>query len=186
MNVDDLSYTDYSLLYVKSDISLEPYQYWYMNITRISFIHSYYFIDGHETSIKLPEIHPAICSSSIQPIFAYPSYTWQVAEYSILYPTQLGFSQCTIEPALPDGLMIDYYSCAISGIPTQAPFQHEYTITSGHGSEYHTTFTLSILSCPTNPIEIEREFIVVLLILVMKVLLLLMKIIIQFGQKQLQ
>ena len=115
-------------------------------------------LDGHEDSIKLPEVHPAICSSSIQPIFAYPSYTWQVAEYSIIYPTQLGFSQCSIEPALPTGLMIDYYSCTISGIPTQAPFQHEYTITSGHWSEYHTTFTLSILSCPTNPIEIERVY----------------------------
>lgn len=42
MNIDDLSYIDYSLLYVKSDISLTPYQYWYMNITRIFF--SFFFI----------------------------------------------------------------------------------------------------------------------------------------------
>ena len=85
-------------------------------------------LDGHEDSIKLPEVHPAICSSTIQPIFAYPSYTWQVAKYSIIYPTQLAFSQCSIEPALPTGLMIDYYSCTISGIPTQAPFQHEESV----------------------------------------------------------
>ena len=71
------------------------------------------------------------------------------SETQPVYPTWNYYSNFTVSPALPAGLLLDFYTGMISGVATELSEERTYTITAQKvgGDSTTTTVTLSVVPC---------------------------------------
>ena len=71
------------------------------------------------------------------------------SETQPVYPTWNYYSNFTVSPALPAGLLLDFYTGMISGVATELSEERTYTITAQKvgGGNTTTTVTLSVVPC---------------------------------------
>ncbi|KAK8801587.1 hypothetical protein WA171_004727 [Blastocystis sp. BT1] len=104
------------------DLVSLPHRYPLLRFT----VHSSY---GDYT--ELPEFQFLVCNRSVSSI-EYPETEYSFYkdyEQISISPIQYGFSDCSIQPSLPDGMSIDPNTCIISGVSHSLGSQ-QYTVTS--------------------------------------------------------
>ena len=71
------------------------------------------------------------------------------SETQPVYPTWNYYSNFTVSPALPAGLLLDFYTGMMSGVATELSEERTYTITAQKvgGDSTTTTVTLSVVPC---------------------------------------
>ena len=71
------------------------------------------------------------------------------SEAQPVYPTWNYYSNFTVSPTLPAGLLLDFYTGMISGVATELSEERTYTITAQKygGDSTTTTVTLSVVPC---------------------------------------
>ena len=71
------------------------------------------------------------------------------SETQPVYPTWNYYANFTVSPALPAGLLLDFYTGMISGVATELSEERTYTITAQKvgGDSTTTTVTLSVVPC---------------------------------------
>ena len=71
------------------------------------------------------------------------------SETQPVYPTWNYYSNFTVSPTLPAGLLLDFYTGMISGVATELSEERTYTITAQKygGDSTTTTVTLSVVPC---------------------------------------
>lgn len=70
-------------------------------------------------------------------------------------PVLEGLSGCTVTPALPEGIVLNNNTCAITGISSSIQSATTYTITSG---SLTGTITITLRACEGGVIKVERVY----------------------------
>ena len=112
------------------------------------------------TSVYLTEIHPLVCNVPSPTTIEFPQteYTYIVNYQEVdIAPVVTEFSNCTLSPALPEGVTFNSATCSISGIPTSAVSGVTYTMVSVMGG-ISGTFTLTTTVCTGTMVEIIRTY----------------------------
>lgn len=117
---------------------------------------------GTDSDLYLYEMMPSICNLQAPTTITFPeaSYTYyKNLEDVLIEPSLFGFSQCTIQPALPQGLTLDADTCTISGIATEAKAQTTYTVTAAVSTpSISGTLVLTINECSGSVIRLMRTY----------------------------
>lgn len=117
---------------------------------------------GTDSDLYLYEMMPSVCNLQAPTSISFPetSYTYyKNLEDVLIEPTIYGFSQCTIQPALPQGLTLDADTCTISGIATEASAQTTYTVTSAVSTpSISGTLVMTINECSGSVIRLLRTY----------------------------
>ena len=76
----------------------------------------------------------------------------------MIAPKYDGFVQCTVSPPLPNGLNLNYQTCAITGTPRAPQQETVYTITATKPTSTSTTIKITVTTCEKTILEIRRTY----------------------------
>ena len=106
---------------------------------------------GTTSNLIIYEYTPSICSVQSPPSIVFPqrSYSfYKNVETVHIEPVIFGFTECTVQLALPQGLTLDPDTCIISGTALESRAETTYTITSAVESfSISGTIILAINEC---------------------------------------
>ncbi|KAK8790590.1 hypothetical protein WA171_002112 [Blastocystis sp. BT1] len=133
------------------DLVSLPHRYPLLRFT----VHSSY---GDYT--ELPEFQFLVCNRSVSSI-EYPETEYSFYkdyEQISISPIQYGFSDCSIQPSLPDGMSIDPNTCIISGVSHSLGSQ-QYTVTSTMVTPpIQSILNLTFIQCYGSVYKIIRNY----------------------------
>ena len=117
---------------------------------------------GTDSELEMYEMMPSICNLQNPTSITFPEQSYSFyknLEDVNIQPTVSGFSQCTIQPNLPQGLTLDPDTCTISGTATEGKAQTTYTITSAVATpSISGTLVLTINECSGSVIRLLRTY----------------------------
>ena len=117
---------------------------------------------GTASNLIIYEYMPSICSVQSPPsiVFSQTSYSYyKNVETVHIEPVIFGFTQCTVQPALPQGLTLDPDTCIISGTALESRAETTYTITSAVETPSITgTIILAVNECNGSVIRLLRTY----------------------------
>ena len=132
-----------------------------------SFITSSYhyyklnIIDSNDNKFYLSGFHLAVCK--VAPPSSIEYATNQLVVYAnvdsiSLVPLIDGFTNCTVNPSLPTGLVLNEDTCSIHGIPSTIQSQQTYTITSSLFGGISGIVSITVQACEGGVVKIERIY----------------------------
>lgn len=109
----------------------------------------------------LPEVRLMVCNLATPTEMYYTPASFEVfAQFESINPAlnSVGFSDCSVSPPFPEGLVLNSETCEISGTPRVAFEETEFTITSTSGIGYSTTLRVTSNVCQQNLIRVVRTY----------------------------
>ena len=156
---------DRSSLLFSSDYSLWNHDYWYqMDSVLSSHAYKYMKITFHKSwiyELTLCQMQFLVCNRHPQTIeYPHSHYSFIKSYESVtIAPTLLGFTNCSISPPLPSGLILSPDTCIISGIPTEVVTEKEHRVLGVYEEQdVEGTITISVRECSGSVYKIGAEF----------------------------
>ena len=113
-----------------------------------------------DDNVCLSELQFLVCNRPSVSSIEYPEteYSFYKDYYISISPIQYGFSDCSIQPSLPDGMSIDPNTCIISGVSHSLGSQ-QYTVTSTMVTPpIQSILNLTFIQCSGSVYKIIRNY----------------------------
>ena len=114
------------------------------------------------SQLYLFEIHPLVCGESAPSTITFePSSVTALAGYDIIdvAPTVEEFTNCSIQPTLPNGVTLNQNTCVITGFSQTVSPLTTYTVTASIGTKTFTgTIPMEFVACAGHVIDFYRTY----------------------------